>query len=77
MAKNPAATRVVGVLQKAPDMECHVRVIEVENVSVVEFRDFIPSLNEYGRGYWVPLSEEALYGLVGLLTEIADVEKVR
>lgn len=77
MAKNPATTRVVGVLHKAPDIECHVRVIEVENVSVVEFRDFIPSLNEYGRGYWVPLSEETLYGLVGLLTEIADVEKVR
>jgi len=77
MAVNPAAARMVGAVNKAPDLECHVRVVEVENVKVVELRDFIPSLGEYGRGYWMPLNEEAIYGVVSLLTEVANVEKVR
>lgn len=77
MAINPASARVVGVVQKAPDLECHVRVVEVENVKVVELRDFIPSLGEYGRGYWVPISEDSIYGIVSLLTEVAQVETVR
>lgn len=77
MAINPAAARVVGTVQKSPDLECHVRVVEVENVKVVEIRDFIPSLGEYGRGYWMPISEDAIYGIVSLLTEVANQEKVR
>jgi hypothetical protein len=74
MSKNPAKSRVVGVLPKAPDLECHVRVIEVENVRVAEFRDYIPSLEEYGRGYWLPMSESALYGAINAITEIINSE---
>ena len=74
MSNDPAVTRVVGSLPKAPDVECHVRIVEVENVKLVEFRDYIPSLGEYGRGYWMPLTEDSVYGMASLLTEVANGE---
>lgn len=76
MSTNPASSRVVGVIAKAPDLECHVRVIDVENVRLVELRDYIPSLQEYGRGFWLPLTEAALYGVMNSLTEIVNSEPV-
>lgn len=76
MTANPASTRVVGVLNKAPDLDCHVRVVEVENVRLLEFRDFIPSLGEYGRGYWLPLTEGSLYGVMNSITEVLNSERV-
>ena len=76
MSKNPAKTRVVAMIPKAPDLECHVRVVEVENVRVVEFRDYVPSLEEYGRGYWIPMSESALFGAVNGITEVVNSEAV-
>lgn len=74
MGKKPAKVRVVGVLPKAPDLECHIRIVEVENVRVVELRDYIPSLDEYGRGYWLPLTEAAIYGAINALTEVVNSE---
>lgn len=74
MSKKPASTRVVAVLPKAPDLECHIRIVEVEDVRVAEFRDFIPSLEEYGRGYWLPMTESAIYGAINGLTEIVNSE---
>lgn len=76
MSNNPASTRIVGVIPKAPDLECHVRVVDVENVRLVEVRDFIPSLQEYGRGYWVPMSEAALYGLMNSINEVLNSERI-
>lgn len=76
MSKNPAATRVVGAIPKAPDLEAHVRVVEVENVRLVEIRDFIPSLQEYGRGYWLPMTEAALYGVMNAFNEVLTSERV-
>lgn len=77
MSANPAKARVIGIVPKAPDLECHIRVVEIENVRVVEFRDFIPSLQEYGRGYWIPLTETSLYGAMTLLTEVANTEALQ
>lgn len=74
MSKNPASVRVVAALPKAADLECHIRVVEVEDVRVVEFRDFIPSLEEYGRGYWLPMTEAAIYGAINGLTEVVNSE---
>jgi len=74
MATKPAHTRVVQSITKAPDLECHVRVVEVEGVKVVEFRDYIPSLNSYGRGYWVPLRAEDVFSLINGLTEVVKSE---
>jgi hypothetical protein len=74
VSKNPAKSRIVGVLPKAPDLECHIRIVEVENVRVVELRDYIPSLEEYGRGYWLPMTESALFGAINGLTEVINSE---
>jgi len=76
MNTSPANTRVVAVIPKASDIECHVRIIEVENVRVLEFRDYIPSLQEYARGYWLPLNESALYGVLNAVTEVMNSERV-
>lgn len=74
MVTNPANTRVVSTILKAPDLECHVRVVEVDGVRVVEFRDYIPSLDEYGRGYWLPLTQASLYGAMNGLTDVLNSE---
>lgn len=76
MAKKAASTRVVQAIEKASDLECHLRVVEVEGVKVVEFRDYIPSLKSYGRGYWIPLSEAQIFSVINGLTEIARSEDV-
>jgi hypothetical protein len=71
MAKKPASARVVQVVEKGPDLECHLRVVEVEGVKVVELRDYIPSLKTYGRGYWMPLEEAKIFSIINGLTEIS------
>lgn len=76
MSTKPANARVVGTIQKAVDLECHVRVVTVDNVRLVELRDYIPSLKEYGRGYWMPLTEAAVYGIMGAMNEILNSETV-
>lgn len=74
MSDNPANTRVITSFTKAADLQCHVRVVKVENVTVLELRDYIPSLEEYGRGYWVPMTKEAVFGLMNALTEVGNSE---
>ena len=32
MNKNPASERLIGSVSKASDLECHIRVVTVENV---------------------------------------------
>jgi hypothetical protein len=59
-------TRVLNVIWKAQDLETHVRSVEVEGVRVLEFRDYIPSLEAYGRGYWIPIENKSA------LNDIAD-----
>ncbi len=54
---SPANTQTLLEIDKAPDLKAHVRVVEVAGVKVVEVRDFIPSLGEYGRGYWWPIAQ--------------------
>lgn len=76
MASDPAITRTITTLTKAADLECHVRLVTVENVRVLEFRDYIPSLNEYGRGYWVPMTRDAVFTLLNGLTEVAQTEQL-
>jgi hypothetical protein len=74
MAKNPASARVVQTIAKATDLECRVRIVEVEGVRVIELRDYIPSLDEYGRGYWFPLNSDTIFSLINGLTDIARSE---
>lgn len=74
MAVDPATTRTVTTFIKAADLECHIRLVNVENVRVVEMRDYIPSLGEYGRGYWLPMTRDAVFSALNALTEIAQTE---
>jgi hypothetical protein len=74
MAKNPASARVVQTIPKATDLECRVRIVDVEGVRVIELRDYIPSLDEYGRGYWFPLTSDTIFSLINGLTDIARSE---
>lgn len=76
MTKSPAKTRVVQTIPKAADLECHMRVVEIEGVRVVEMRDYIPSLKTYGRGYWVPLRTDEVFALINGLTEIVNSEEL-
>lgn len=48
------SAEVLSTIRKTADLETHVRLVEVDGVSVLELRDYIPSLKEYGRGYWIP-----------------------
>lgn len=74
MSQDPSQTRTVTTFIKAVDLECHVRVVMVENVRVLEFRDYIPSLSEYGRGYWIPMTRDAVFSALNGLTDVAQSE---
>lgn len=76
MSVDPASTRTVTTFIKAADLECHVRLVTVENVRVVEFRDYIPSLQEYGRGFWIPMTRDAVFTVLNGLTEVAQSEEL-
>lgn len=61
----------LGVIRKAKDLDIHVRAVEVDGVRVLELRDWIPSLEEYGRGYWVPLERSKLNALASAVLHAA------
>lgn len=75
MAKNTKKKSNTGVfveIEKAPDLLTHVRTVNVDGVEVVELRDFIPSLGDYGRGYWIPKDVEKIHEIIDALEEIAN-----
>lgn len=65
--KNLSTAEVVAKLPKAPDLEIHVRKVDVDGIQVVEVRDYILSLKEYGRGYWVPANPATIDALIEAL----------
>ena len=50
----PAETTVLERFHKSRDVETHLRAVRVDGVSALELRDYIPSSDRYGRGYWIP-----------------------
>lgn len=76
MIMSPSRSRVIAEITKAPDLKARVRVVEVDEMRVVEIRDYIPSLDEYGRGYWLPLTEDAVYSVISALQEVANTESL-
>lgn len=70
---NPRAT-VLAKISKGNDIETHMRRVEVDDVSFIEFRDYIPSLNEYRRGYWFPDNRDTLLKILEALVDIAEAE---
>lgn len=66
---------VLASFKKAADLETHVRLVQVEDRQVLEFRDYIPSLGEYGRGYWFSPDDRAgLNEVVNALIEVLNGE---
>ncbi len=68
---SPATQRILVSTRKAKDLEAHVRTVDVDGVRVVEIRDFIPSLGEYGRGYWIPADRVSLSVIAQALLQAA------
>lgn len=62
-------TRVVS-FHKLPDLDTHVRRIEVDGQVRIELRDYIVSLGEHGRGYWFP--EDDLDDVIDALIAIKN-----
>lgn len=50
--------KVVARIDKAPDLEVHIRELSFadDDIVVVELRDYVPSRQRYGRGYWLTRS---------------------
>lgn len=63
-------TTQVAAFRKLPDLDTHVRVIEIDGQRRVELRDHIVSLGEYGRGYWFP--EDDLDKVIDALVAIRN-----
>lgn len=57
MADEP---RLLGRLPKAADLEIAIRLHESDGRRILEFVDHVPSLDLYGRGYWIPLTDDAI-----------------
>lgn len=68
MANDPAQVVILARIPKARDLETHVREVDVDGTLVLELRDFIPSLSEYGRGYW--FTREGAPALVDALEKV-------
>lgn len=63
----PVSYIVLGSVPKADDLEVVVRVADVDGVRVIDVRDFVPSMNFFGRGVTIPASSGIeLAGLVSM-----------
>jgi hypothetical protein len=68
--QSPVEPHLVAVIGKAPDVDIHIRTLHISGAQVVELRDYIPSLSEYGRGYWIPSSGVELRAIINALAQI-------
>lgn len=60
----------LAVLPKSADLETHVRLVLLGERRILEFVDFVPSLGEFGRGYWITITDDAVRR--DLLAAVAD-----
>ena len=67
--KQVSTSVVLARIPKAQDLEVHVRRLNIDGVEVIELRDYIVSLKEYGRGYWVPANAAAVSELIKALQD--------
>lgn len=69
----PSTTdQTIVTIPKANDLETHLRIVKVDGVRALELRDYIPSLDEYGRGYWLPLQREPLNELLQAMVRVCN-----
>lgn len=50
----------LAVLPKSADLETHVRLVSLADRRILELVDFVPSLGEFGRGYWITITDDAV-----------------
>ncbi len=68
-ANPPILRRVLAVVDKADDLEVHLCVATLAGVTVLDVREYVPSLAAYGRGTTMPWNTETLKRLrTGLRT---------
>lgn len=68
----PHETRTLLTLPKSADLQVRVRLLHVDGRPVLELVDYIPSIDQYGRGFWLPVnSPESLHALAQALTDAA------
>lgn len=60
---------LIGTVPKADDLEIAVRVAQVADERVIDVRDYVPSIDFYGRGITVPV--DGAYGLAQLISDAA------
>lgn len=62
----------VSKIRKQTDLETHVRLVEVDNIKFLELMDYIPSLSQYGRGYYMPYDSDVLTELISALVAVVE-----
>ena len=72
----PVKARVLARVPKSKDIETHVRLVEVDGLTSVSISDFVVSLGEYGRGYWLPADERVLGLIAQALGQVTSSTKV-
>ena len=50
----------LAILPKSADLETHVRLVLIGDRRILEFVDFVPSLGEFGRGYWITITDASV-----------------
>ena len=63
---------MLAIVPKAQDVETHVRLVEIDGITSVALSDYIPSLKEYGRSYWMSVNEVNLKMVAQALSQITD-----
>ncbi len=51
---------VLAKVTKAPDLEVHTCRARIDGVVVLDIREYVPSLKQYGRGTTLPWNVESL-----------------
>jgi hypothetical protein len=64
-ATEPIDYSMVGTVPKAGDLEIAVRTARVDDIHVVDIRDYVPSSNFFGRGITIPV--DAAFDLAQLI----------
>lgn len=56
----PVLRKVLGKVTKSDDLEVHTCMASLAGVTVLDIREFVPSLQQYGRGTTLPWNTETL-----------------
>lgn len=56
----PIQREVLGKVTKADDLEVHTCRARMNGVTVLDIREYVPSLKQYGRGTTLPWNTETL-----------------